>query len=235
MRRNDYDFSGCLFNPSAPKFLTNIHSIPAFKSYDGKLPKSKVFAWIVMMYDLNSPMRRTITNYYDRKRMCAELAGWETGKNGEFTEDVTKMLIGDARVRDNFSETVVAIYSLVTEYVALFGMPEYTQLIAYLNMQHQIVREAMTNTFDRDAPKTLDFVTEKIKVLTNEVFGSGQTTEVMKARQALYNMAEKERIRLNPENIVKIITEEGELPKEFNPYGDYKPEKIVFAGDEQME
>jgi hypothetical protein len=225
MKRNDYDFSSCLFDPTKPKFLTSISEIPAFNLYNGKLPKGKVFAWIVMMYDLNSPMRRTITNYYDRKRMCAELAGWETGKNSEFAEDITKMLVGED------SE----INGLITAYLALFSMPEYTQLIAYLNMQYALTMDALTERFDHTTAKTLDFVTEKIKILTNEVFGSGQTTEVMKARQALYNMAEKERIRLNPENIVKIITEEGELPKEFNPYGDYTPGKIVFAGDEQME
>lgn len=223
MKHTEYDFSQCLYNPTAPKFLTNIRNIPAFKSYDSKLSVGKVFSWIVMMFDLNSPMRKTITNYYDRKKMCAELSGWAIGKNGEFPEEITKMLIGED----------AGVNNLIVAYLALFSMPEYTQLIAYLNMQYSLTKDALTERFDHNTAKTLDFVTDKIKSLTNEVFGSGQTTEVMKARQALYDMAEKERVKLNPENIVKIMTEEGELPEDFNPYGEnYTPEKITFVGDE---
>jgi len=64
------------------------------------------------------------------------------------------------------------------------------------------------------------------------MFGSGKQDEVMAARKALYQMAEKERLKLNPESIVKMIIEEGELPESMNPYGKYKPEKIKFISDE---
>lgn len=224
MKRNtDYDFSQCLFNPTIPNFVTSIQTIPEFAKYDGDLPKKKVFAWIVVMYDLNSPLRRTITNYYDRKKMSAELAGWAIGRNGEFDEPTTKMLLGgDDKVN-----------VLIVAYLSMFSMPEYTQLVAYLNMQYGLTRDAMTDKFDHNTAKILDYVTVKIKDLTNEVFGSGQVSEMMQARRALYNMAERERIRLNPENIVKIMVEEGELPDDFSPYGKgYKPEKIKFVGDE---
>lgn len=41
-----------------------------------------------------------------------------------------------------------------------------------------------------------------------------------------------ERLDLNPEKIVKYITDNGCLPADFNPYGDYMPEQSVFLGDE---
>jgi hypothetical protein len=47
------------------------------------------------------------------------------------------------------------------------------------------------------------------------------------------NHISSEPLRLRPEDIVKCITENGELPKDFNPYGDYMPEQIVFLGEKK--
>lgn len=222
-KKSDYNFKDCLYNPFEDKFLTNIQSIREFGNYQGKLPKKKLFTWIVVMYDLNSPLRKTITNYYERKKLAAEVAGWTTNRNGEFDEDVNSVLLG----------TDKQVNSLIVSYLVQFSMPEYLQLVAYLNMSYTMARDAMENLFEKDTAKTLDFITDKVKSLTNAIYGSGQYDEVMAARKALYEMAEKERIKLNPESIVKLITEEGGLPKEFNPYGStYKPDKITFHGDE---
>lgn len=228
MKRTDYDFSGCMWNPNSEGFLKTIQEIKEFGEYippphSSVLTRKRVFTWIVIMFDLNSPLRRTITNYYDRKKLAAEIAGWERGRNNEFPEEVTQVLLGE-------NETV---NKLIVSYLMLFSMPEYTQLIAYLNIQFALMMEAMKQAFDKDTVKLLDDLTTKIKRLTSEIYGSGQVDEVMNARKALYNMAEKERVRLNPESIVKVLSEEGELPKDFNPHGKYKPDKIKFISDEE--
>jgi hypothetical protein len=41
-----------------------------------------------------------------------------------------------------------------------------------------------------------------------------------------------EPIQLRPEQIIKYITDNGKLPDDFNPYGDYMPEQSRFLGDE---
>lgn len=222
MKKSEYNFSKCLYHPSADGFLTSIQDIKEFKDYSGALPKKKLFTWIVVMYDLESPLRKTIANYYERKKLAAEVAGWETMMNGEFAENVTNLLTG----ADESANTLVVAYLLQ------FSMPEYVQLIAFLNMSYAITREIMNNQFDKDTDKTFDRLTERIKSLTNEVFGSGQFDEVMAARKALYEMAEKERLKLTPENVVKMITNEGGLPESMNPYNGYKPDKIKYVSDE---
>ena len=40
-----------------------------------------------------------------------------------------------------------------------------------------------------------------------------------------------ESLGLRPEEIVKTLTENGKLPDDFNPYGDYIPEQSVFLGE----
>jgi hypothetical protein len=224
MKQTEYDFSKCLFNPNSTGFLKSIkEAIPEFEQYKGVLPDRKLFTWIVVMFDLDSPIRKTITNYYDRKKLSAEIAVWNKNGKGEFEDPVTELLLG----KDEKANM------LIVAYLTQFSMPEYLQLIAYLNMSYDITRDIMKGSYDQNTAKTLDYITERIKLLTNIVFGSGQTDEIMAARKALYEVAEKERIKLNPESIVKIIIEEGELPDSFNPYPKgYKPEKIKFRGDE---
>lgn len=41
-----------------------------------------------------------------------------------------------------------------------------------------------------------------------------------------------ERLHIRPEDIIKYLTENGKLPDDFNPYGDYMPEQSRFLGDE---
>lgn len=41
----------------------------------------------------------------------------------------------------------------------------------------------------------------------------------------------KERLQLQPEHIVSILAENGKLPDDFNPYGNYEVEKLKFLGD----
>jgi len=224
MKQSEYEFHNCLYDVHTMGFLKSIQEgIPEFNNYKGLLPKKKLFTWIVIMFDLNSPMRKTITNYYDRKKMCAEIAQWEKKSNGEFDDEVTDMLLGkDERVN-----------VLIVAYLTQFSMPEYLQLIAYLNMSYDITRDVMKGKYDQNTAKTLDYITDRVRLLTNVVFGSGQVDEIMAARKALYETAEKERIKLNPENIVKIIQEEGGLPDDFSPYGKkYNPSKIKFISDE---
>jgi len=39
------------------------------------------------------------------------------------------------------------------------------------------------------------------------------------------------KLELRPEQIIKYITDNGKLPDDFNPYGQYEPEEIRFIGD----
>lgn len=42
---------------------------------------------------------------------------------------------------------------------------------------------------------------------------------------------ESNSLELTPEYIVKYLTEHGRLPDDFNPYGNYEPDKLRFLGD----
>lgn len=223
MRLRETDYDRCWMNPFRPKFLSNIQKeLLLFKEFDDtKLGKKRVYTWIVLMYDPNTPWKMEESNYYNRKRECAIESGFEMDA-GRFDKEVEEMLIGQNKT----------INAMVASFISRFANPEYTQLINLLELQTHVTRKMQRGSYDHNTPKMLNAITDDINRITNRLFGGGETDEVLEAKKALYHEAEESRRRLNPENIAKIINDEGELPDDFNPYGDYEVEEMKFISDE---
>jgi len=226
MRTREADYSKCWLNPYKPKFLSNIQKeLTLFKEFDdSKLGKKRVYQWIVMMYDPNSPWRMEEAQYYNRKREAAKEVGWII-EQGRFDDDVEKFLTGQDKV----------INAMVASFISRFANPEYTQLIGLLELQHLTTKSILAGKYTQHTTKILNDITNDINRITNRLYGSGEQDEVLLAKKALYQEAEESRIRLNPENIAKVLQEDGELPDDFNPYGDYETEDIHFISDEGEE
>jgi hypothetical protein len=43
---------------------------------------------------------------------------------------------------------------------------------------------------------------------------------------------EEDKVKVKPETVVKLLAEEGKLPDDWCPYGNYTPERSKFIGDE---
>jgi hypothetical protein len=228
----DIDVSMLAYDINADNFIEKIsNDIPAFKHFKGKPEtrlytsdeKLNVFQWVVLMFDFNSPTRKIIKEFYFRKVYCANLVGLEINKEeGKFDEWVESFLIG-------LNEDV---NKLQAAYIASFSSPEYTQLCGFLAMQYQVMMEIIRGVSDEKTSKNLTFITTHITELTRELFGSGVVEEIQQARKALYSQAGEDLRKLRPEAIVEMLEKEGGLPDSWNPYGDYIPEKMTFAGDD---
>lgn len=223
MKIKETEYDRCWMNPYKPKFLSGIQrELISFKEFDdSKLGKKRVYTWIVMMYDPGSPWLHEEKDYYNRKRETAMEAGFEI-IGGSFEEDVEDVLLGKNE----------DVNKMVAAFISRFANPEYTQLINLLQLQHNVTTDVLKGNYDRGTVKTLDDLTNDINRLTNKLFGSGEYNEVLEAKKALYQEAEDRRIKLNPENIAKYKNENGNLPKDFNPYGDYDVDKMNYVSDE---
>ncbi len=224
MTLKDIDTSRLLFDIKSIDFMGKIKTkIPIFASYEGKIPVKKIFTYIVLMYDIGSPLWRDILDYYERKRMCAEMLEFPKKKDKWITE-VEDILIG----RND------QVNAMIVEYVWQFASPELLQLIANMSLLSSETRKAVSFRGNKDTLKIVSETGEEIGRLTRLVFHSGDYDEITLARNALYAKAEKERLKIRPEDIVKVIAEDGDLPDEFNPYGeDYTIEESKFLGDEE--
>ena len=84
-----------------------------------------------------------------------------------------------------------------------------------------------------DVQHVVDASTEKVKELTNFIYGSGERDEVAEARRALYKQVSYDLSSMRPEQASRAFASGEGLPDEWNPYEDgYKPDGISFVGDD---
>ena len=92
----DIDTSLLLYNPRERDFTQKIEKdIPEFKSYKPAKNRvtHKMFAtYVVLMYDINSPLWRTEPDYYQRMYEAARLANFPLGKKSEFCYEAERVL-----------------------------------------------------------------------------------------------------------------------------------------------
>lgn len=193
--------------------------IPAFSEYKGKLPPKKLFQHIILMYDPDSPMRREVGHYQQRKGACADLVGFKKQKDGKWVEEVENMLIG----KDSEANKLIAAY------IAYLAIPEYAELIVLLEIQRIKALEAFSGQVNDNTHKVMAAVTENIGNITRHLFGSGEEDEVKAARRALYEHANVDKPP-RPEDVVDMIDGDG-LPDDFNPYDEYEVEEPTFLDD----
>lgn len=203
------------------KLKTNI---PAFFDYKGSVDLKKIAQYIILMYDPQSPMRREVAHYMQRKNECAIAVKFPRAKTG-WEKDVEDILLGRDR----------GFNALMAAYIADMAIPEYTHLIGLLEIQAIKIKEISEMSIDQHTHKILRETTESITKITNKLFGSGEYDEIMAAKKALYEQSNLDKLRLRPEMIIKDFKDTGKLPDDFNPYGEYEVEKSKFVGDSEPE
>jgi hypothetical protein len=228
--RIDLDTSLLRFDPNSPKFLKKLYKeIPAFAEYESEnvqadATKHRLFAWIVILYDMNSPLRREVKDMYGRKVRAAELCGiTPNALSGKYRDYVEKMMLGQDP----------DINELVVKFIASFSSPEYTQLMAHVSIQHNMLKKIVSGKEDRNVQQLFDNATDKVKELTNLLYGSGLRDEVYEARRALYKQVAYDLSDMRAESVAKAVATGAGLPSEWNPYGeDYVTDEIRFVGDD---
>ena len=225
IKLTEVDGSKLLYDIHSKTFVNDIkEGIPEFAAYKGDMEK-KVFQYIVLMYDLKTPMRVECPDYFQRKYVTASMVGFPKTKQG-FAETSEKILIGDN----------AEINHLIVVYLFQFSMPEYSALVAYESILANEMRKVMKGGNLKDSGKVVDDATKKIQELTRRVFRSGDYDENTDLRNALYARIEKEKTRLRPEMIVRDYEENGKLDDSWCPYGEEEAEavrniKMTFKGD----
>lgn len=218
------------FNPNDPKFLDKLYKeIPAFSEFESEYAtaeatKRRLFAWLVLTYDMNTPLRREIKDLYKRKVYAASLCGISpnavSGKYKEYVEDI---LVGVDR---KFNE-------LIVKFIASFASPEYTQLMAHVTIQYNALEKIVAGDADKNTQYLFDTATEKIKEITKLLYGGGDRDEVYEARKALYKQVAYDLSDMRPEAVARAVASGKGLPDEWGPYGaGYVPDDIHFAGDD---
>lgn len=199
------DYSNHLYDPFASD---TVEKLGKYSEFQFTAPdKAKTIAYIIVMYDINSDMKKIYPdNYWERKRNSAIKAGFKINEDGKFEKHVEDFLVGE---NDQVNEAILF-------YIRMFGIPDLPVLMAYTEILHKQVLAALKVT---DAgklvtiQKNIETAIAKISVYERRIF-SGDETE--SARKSLYLLMEKQRLNLRPEAKAKEI-ESKEL-KISDPY-----------------
>ena len=235
----DIDTSALLYNPRDRDFLKRIEKeIPEFKSYRAAKDRvtHKMFAtYVVLMYDINSPLWREEPDYYQRMYEAARLANFPLGKKSEFCYEAEQVLAG----------RLTTVNEAIVAYVSKFGLLEYLQLIGYTILLSKelvaILGSKGGGTGGLNSTKVIEESGKKIKELQRFIFNTGKVDITKEFQQALYSRLERDKLRIRPEEIIKELSEKGKLPEEFSPYEEdelpdseeYLRENMTFQGDDE--
>lgn len=226
--------SRMMFDPQKPHFLANIKArVKAYSKVNVtrlKISERSLWEYIVLMYDPNSPLWIEEPDYYKRKYEAAVSAGFIPDKKGRFEEVVEKVLTGQ----------ISQINDVIVDFISLFGLPEYYQLLAYLAIMSEETKKILAGDTGGSSHRIIEFVGDNIKSITRRVFNSGNYDEVQEARQALYSKLGEAKVKLRPEQIVQMLKDDGKLPDDFSPYDESLEDKPIeppmnFIGDQLLE
>lgn len=205
-----------LFNPTSKNLVKDMSGYKEF-AVDFGLNRQKVLKYIILAYDMNSPLRDIYMDIWERKRAAAIAAGFKTGRDGRFEAAVEDMLVGENK----------AVNIAVAKYITLHGLPEYTAMIAYQTGLHLEMLKVQNGNITQNITKNINLLNSYLNEVTEYIFGG---KDVVNVRQALYAMSEHDRFPL-PDDVVRRIAA-GDMLDDYNPYKNYKVDELRFIGDE---
>ena len=224
LTKKDINVSKLKYDPFDPKTVKVLQEYDEFKQ-DFGVDKQKLFAYIILMYDMGSDLRHKIEWLNPRKKQAAELANFPKADRGNTFEPGYENVIIGGNKKAN---------SAISRYIRLFANPKYTLLIYY----QTILASEFDNLNDRSA-KSSDYnkILGNIKACdagiencTSALFGGDE--EISSIKLALYEDAERENLGLRPEDVALDLSILDDIIANSNPYGKgYKPRELKFKGD----
>jgi hypothetical protein len=214
-----HDFSKCLINPYNEKDIKKIMSTyEEFRGIDGHLMiENEMIKYIVLMYDMNSPIRTLVSGYEEKKYKAAREAGFNLNVNRRFDEDVENALVGENQSANK----------AIVRYIIMHGIPELVAYTAYIEIQAAELEKALNSTTyeSRELKVTrdnIDITTREIKELYKKIFGGWESQQL---KNALYDTVQTDKIRLRPEHIAIDIAS-GTYDPEIDPIGGGKLKRM---------
>ncbi len=152
--------------------------------------RKKLLRFIILMYDMNTPLRNAYRNYFTRKGQAALMAGFKRDKQtGKFKEAVKDAMLGKNDI----------VNGMIVRYVMNFYNEDYLNLILYWELFGKFGREQMTkSSISPQQVNAMDSMKKTINDLTQKIFGGDESRELTKE---LYRALEMESESLNPDNV----------------------------------
>lgn len=210
MQLSDFDLTQFQFDPSKDYELNKL--IKSHQDFQQKLgadlekQRKTILRYIILMYDIHSPLRIMFSEDFKRKREAAVLAGFKMKqKNRKLTPSLEDILIGKNPV----------VNEMIIRYVLGFYNPDYLRLVVFKEMLGQMARNSINgqNVTPQNI-KAFNELSQSIEQLQDKIFGSRESKEL---KEELYKTLEEEYFNLHPDMVAKEMAENEKL---FEGMGD---------------
>lgn len=211
----DIDTEAFYYDPSTDYALNKlINSHPDFQQnlgYELEKRKKKILRYIILNYDMNTPLRRKHSNYFKRKVEAAKIAGFKYNKKEKrFANCVENILISKDDV----------VNAMIVRYVMYFHNQDYLRLVIFNEWLGNIARKEMSKgDIEKKNIDALNEISKGIEELTNKIFGTSEIDEESKElKQQLYKAMEEEKESLHPDEVAEQLQND---PNLFQESGDW--------------
>lgn len=198
MKITDIDLSSFRYDPSNPKSIQKLckdypGSFDEMLFEDPELMKyhEEILRYIILVYDLNSPLLKTEKTHNERKVKAMLMAGFDANDLGKFQHNIEEALLYG---KDK------GIAKMIVSYVYLFNSIDYSELVGMMQLNSHILRDIMNNKTNNQTHVNLKNTSARIKELTADIFGGKETKEI---EQQLYEQLNMSRMSFRPESIAK--------------------------------
>lgn len=223
MNLDKLDLSRCLYDPRQSDFLSKLKEFSEFAAdIPYKIPKKKVMTYVVLIYDMESPLRKEVRDITARRLVALDLAGFKRDKKTDRFDRPIELFLEGRNPQ---------ITSMIVKYIILQNDPRWTQLVVYEHMLYMESARALLGAYKNadTMSKSIDRLATSKDKLTAELIGGKEEAEPILA--ALYKQATKG-LDISPEKVSDYIqTKKNEggqtdVPDDWNPYNVWKDNEV---------
>jgi hypothetical protein len=215
MKKSDVDVKLLMFDPFDPKTVSRLEEYDEFTE-DFGIDKSKIIAYIILLYDMNSQLRKEFPHFNKRKLVASELAGFE--KVGDkLKEKYEKVILGSNE----------KVNKAISKYIRLFGSSKYISLVYYWSILSAEYDNVAVNKDSSDYKSTIGNIAmleNKINECVEYLFGGDEMKSI---QSALYEAVEKENLRLPRPEVIASADDIDDIIG-VGPYNGYKPSPLKY-------
>lgn len=205
------------YNPTKDYELKKLEkSHPDFQqNLVGDLQKRKktVLRYIILNYDMNTPLRRKFPDYFYRKKEALKIAGFKVdSKTKRFNRSVENMIISKDPI----------VNAMIARYIMYFYNQDYIRLVTFYEWLGHLAGKGMekSNVEGKDI-KAMNDLSEAVEALTNKIFDiHGVDEESKELKQKLYKAMEEEKKNLRPDDVAKQLQDDKEMFKDMGSWMD---------------
>ena len=193
---NLFDF-GKLFIPIHKEEGNYKEKFPVFTKYeefkaDPGVDFDTLIKYIVLAFDINTPLRHTYNDVYEMRVKAAQIAGFKV-KNGKFDKDVEAILVCNNPVTNR----------MIMRYVVMIDNEDYATLVAFTEALRKQQEKILAGDTDKEKTKDLieniNNLKNSIKELKESLIGDSQDL-----KRTLYEFVESNVLGILPEEVAAI-------------------------------